>query len=251
MDKSFIISSIKFRDTNKDIEVFQNTMLNTELLFIPSKEKTIDEYEIYGKIEQHMELSIDLHYLQKQTQCIVASLAKYKPSVVKSCNVYSVLRDIAHVVNFASLINVLDEVLFNDCGHFKTFWVQDKEYNLEALYYKQESWTDDLFGIGKDVQSFEFDDEPTINLDEGMYLLMICDKWLKCLSKAFNISDNKNLYQVVGRFEKRVEHCLDYIFLQLESNDNGEEEAHFVKELKSSRRPIEKKLKVTKQTCHS
>ncbi len=232
MDKSFVISSIKFKDTTKDIEVYKDTVLSTDLL-VPAKHSVSDEYEIYGKIEEHMELSIELHYLQKQTQSIVASLAKYKPSMSKNNNIYIVLRDVIHVVNFASLINALDEVLFNDCGNFETFWVQDKEYNLESLYYKQESWTNDIFGM--DTQSFAFNQGSTLDINEGMFLIMICNRWLKCLSKAQAISENKQLGVITTRFAKKVEHCLDCIFDHLLCCLCNEEETSVIEQLKLTR----------------
>lgn len=233
MDKSFVISSIKFKDTTKDIEVYNDTVLSTDLLFLPAKNSVSDEYEIYGKIEEHMALSIELHCLQKQTQSIIASLVKYKPSMLKANNIYSVLRDVIHVVNFATLINALDEVLFNDCGKFETFWVQDKEYNLESLYYKQESWTDDILGM--DTQSFAFNQGSTLNIDEGMFLIMMCNRWLKCLSKANTISENRQLCAVTSRFVKKVEHCLDCIFDNLSTSLCSEEELSLLKQLKHNR----------------
>jgi hypothetical protein len=233
MEKSLIISSIKFRDFPNNIEVYDSTIISTDLCFKP-KEPLYDEYSIYCKIEEHMDLSINLHYLNKQTQCILTSLYTHKPSFVKTNIIYIALKDIVNVSQFSSLINTLDEVLFNDCGNFDTFWVQDKEYKLESLYYKQDSWSHDV--SFRDVQPFKFNEDAYLTFDEGMFLIVMCNKWLACLSKVSAVSDNKKLTSITNRFEKRVEQSLQNIFEHLVNNTCDEEQLKFIDELYSSKK---------------
>lgn len=237
MTKSFIISSIKLRNTSNNIEVNRNTVLSSQPLLIP-KEAIVDEYAIYCKIEKHMELSIDIHHIYKQTQSTLTSLQKAKPLLTKSNSIYNALKDITNPLNFAALINELDEALFNDCGCFDTFWVQDKEYKLESLYYKHESWSDDI--SQQTVQPFHFNEEPTINLDEGMYLIMLCDKWTRCLETANAISENTRLTLTVNRFEKRVGHFLHSIIEHMLVGCVNDEQLSFVHHLKDTRKCFKK-----------
>jgi hypothetical protein len=230
MEKSFVISSVKLRNTNKDIEVYQNTVLSTQPLLIP-KEPIIDEYSIYCKIEQHMNLSIDIHHLHKQTQCTISSLLKAKPLFAKGNNVYNYLKEITNPLNFASLINELDEALFNDCGCFDTFWVQDKEHKLESLYYKHDTCSNDI--SHQNIQPFQFNNNNSINLDEGMYLIMICDKWSKCLTIANDINENNmRLTLNVNRYEKKVDQCKNGIIDVMLESCIDDEQVEFIHQLK-------------------
>lgn len=232
MEKSLTIASIKFRDSPNDIEVYDSTILSTALCFKPQKAIN-DEYSIYCKIEEHMDISINLHFLNRQTQCILSSLYTQKPSFAKSSGIYIALKDIANMSCFSSLINALDEVLFNDCGCFDTFWVQDKEYKLESLYYKHDSWAYDV--SIHNIQPYKFNEDAYLTFDEGMFLIINCNKWLQCLSKASAVSDNKRLVIILNRFEKRVEQCLHHIFDYLVSNTCDIEELRFVNELRSKK----------------
>lgn len=236
MDKSLVISSIKFRDTKKEIEVSQNTLLSSGL-FVP-KEPLRDEYTIYSKIEQHMDLSVELYYLHKQTQLILNCLSKSKPSFSKTNIVSTNLNYLTNSLNYAALINELDDILFNDCGCFDTFWVQDKEYKLESLYYKQESWSNDI--SSQDVRPFTFTDVPSITLDEGVFLIMMCDKWTTCLECASNISETMKLTPIVTRFVKKVEQCLHSVIEQMQMNCVDEEHLQCITELKNKTKRVEK-----------
>jgi hypothetical protein len=236
MDKSLVISSIKFRDTKKEIEVYQNTLLSSGL-FVP-KEPFRDEYTIYCKIEQHMDLSVVLHYLHKQTQLILTSLSKSKPSFPKTNIVSTLLNYLINSLNYSALINELDDILFNDCGCFDTFWVQDKEYKLESLYYKQESWSNDI--SSQDVRPFTFNNVPSITLDEGVFLIMMCDKWIKCLETASSISESAKLTPTVTRFAKKVEQCSHSIIEQMQMSCVDEEHLQCIKELKNTIKRVEK-----------
>lgn len=227
MDKSFVISSIKFKNIEKEIEVFDDTILSTELLFIP-KAPLSDEYSIYSKIEDHMELSGELYHLFKQTQSIIASLQKSKPIYAKS-HLTTILKDVISVSSYSSLINTLDEVLFNDCGSLETFWVQDNEYKLESLYYKQESWSNDV-NI-HDVQTYHFNIDDKLSMDESMHLILICKKWLQCFYNASNISNNKRLTTIIQRLTKKIEHCLHYICDNFDK-ENPDEDVRLVAEMK-------------------
>lgn len=231
MDKSFVISSVRLRDSKKEIEVSQSTILSAAPLFIP-KEPMNDEYSLYCKVEEHMDLSIDIHYVHKQTQSVLSSLLKAKPSLAKSNIIYNALRDVTNQLNFAALVNELDEALFNDCGTIDTFWVQDKEYKLESLYYKQESWSDDV--SLQNIQPFKFNEEPHITLDEGMFLIMICDKWFKCLQTALTISDSMKLSVNVNRFHKKIENCMDSIVDQMSMYCNDDEQLIVINQLKDT-----------------
>lgn len=148
-------------------------------------------------------------------------------------------------LNFASLINELDEALFNDCGCFDTFWVQDNEYKLESLYYKQESWSDDV--AHQNVQPFAFSNACTITLDEGMFLIMICDKWMHCLETAHTISDSKKLASTVFRYQRKVDACLQSVIEHMMHTCLDEEQLGFIKQLKDTRvqQILQKKLKTT------
>lgn len=169
------------------------------------------EYEIYSKIETHMSISSTLYILNKQGVEIMKNIQKYKLSPNrKNTEVQRVYNEMEYFINnnracndlYTDLINILDAVMFEECGELDSFYVKDDEYTLESLYYKQGSWVSEIEWSSNQIFTFSEDK----NFDEGecMYLLMYVIKYLNLLSTIENEYKNIKLKTCINKMKDKM-----------------------------------------------
>lgn len=165
-----------------------------------------DEYSIYTMIENHMNISSSLYRLNKEGQdilkeigtkklkltplAIIASKTK-KPVVLPSVpkDVVSLFMRLVDIVNFnrtcadayTELLSMLDDALFSESHDMDTFYVDETEYSLESLYYKQETWVSELDWYKKEL--FMFNNQPSFDLGECSHILMFLNDYQETLKK--------------------------------------------------------------------
>lgn len=175
----------------------------------------LDEYSIYTMIENHMNISSSLYRLNKEGQdilkeigmkklkltplAIVASKTK-KPMILPtvSSDIVSLFMRLVDIVNFnrtcadayTDLLSMLDDAMFAESHNMDTFYVDETEYSLESLYYKQETWVNELEWYKKEI--FMFNNQPSFDLGECSHVLMFLNDYqdtLKRISEDIKCSE--------------------------------------------------------------
>jgi hypothetical protein len=234
-DLPFVIKAIKFKNSKSfvDLNVNQCDTVPFHVDVVPHIEQhnvnhddnSNDEYEMYCKVEKHMKISADLYSINKHTKNVIEDLIKYKGYNVKQLIGY--LKDIVNDSRVSSdlytrLINALDETLFNECGAIEAFYVIDVSYNLEALYYKQDTWVDDV--SISDNRGFAFDETEMMSMNEAMYLLMFLGKWKSILHQVLEVSETPKLHLACNRYLQKVCICTDYVISLIHQEDDCDRE---------------------------
>lgn len=234
-DMPFVIKAIKFKnstsfidlDTNKcsTVPFHTDVAAHTEQHSINHDDNSNDEYDMYCKVEKHMKVSADLYLINRQTKHIIEDLTQYK-----GCNAKQLIGYLKDIVNdsrvstdlYTRLINILDETLFNECGAIDVFYVIDVSYNLEALYYKQDTWVDDV--SINEMQGFAFDETEMMSMNEAMYLLMFLGKWKSILHQVLLISETPKLQMACNKYLQKVCMCTDYVISLIHEEDESDRE---------------------------
>lgn len=167
------------------------------------------EYELYSKIETHMSISSSLYILNLQGCNIIKSINKEKLPYNES-DVQRVYNEFEYVVNenrvsndlYTNLLNILDSVMFEECGELDSFFVKEEEYTLESLYYKQGSWVCEL--EWDEQQTFMFSNRKGFDEGECMYLLMYVNKYMKLLSSIENQYNNIKLSACIDKLKDKL-----------------------------------------------
>jgi hypothetical protein len=169
------------------------------------------EYEIYSKIETHMSISSSLYILNKQGANIMKNIHRYKLlSSKNNTGVQRVYNEMEYFINhdracndlYTDLINVLDAVMFEECGELDSFYVKEDEYTLESLYYKQGSWVSEIEWNNND--NFTFSNTSSFDEGECMYLLMYVIKYLNLLSRIENEYKNIKLKTCIDKMKDKM-----------------------------------------------
>lgn len=169
------------------------------------------EYEIYSKIETHMSISSTLYILNKQGIDVMKNIQQYKLSSSKTnTEVQRVYNEMEYFINhnricndlYTELINVLDAVMFEECGELDSFYVKEDEYTLESLYYKQGSWVSEI--EWNNNQTFNFSSNKSFDEGECMYLLMYIIKYLNLLSTIGNKYKNIKLTTCIEKMKDKM-----------------------------------------------
>lgn len=188
---------------------------------------TCGEYDLYTKIETHMSFSASLYILNRQGVAILQELeakkvtrkdqkvvadvpGKIYTEMVQCVNVNRISSDL-----YTSLLSLLDDVLFDECGELDTFYVKEEEYTLESLYYKQGSWVDEIEWHEPQYISFN----KSVDIDEGecMYMLMFLKKYLSLLVKIENEYDNHKLHACLDKLRFKLTTAHDVLVDVLET----------------------------------
>jgi hypothetical protein len=170
-----------------------------------------------------MKISADLYSINRHTKRIIEDLTKYKGYNAKQLIGY--LKDIVNDSRvstdlYTRLINILDETLFNECGAIDAFYVIDVSYNLEALYYKQDTWVDDV--STDEIRGFAFDETEMMSMNEAMYLLMFLGRWKSILQQVLVISETPKLHMVCNKYLQKVCLCTDYVISLIHEEDESD-----------------------------
>lgn len=186
------------------------------------------EYDTYSKVETHMGTSMSLYMLNRQGQDIIKELEQKKLKVKhESCNeskrknaklnssydtdTWYVYQNLISIINFnrmtidlyVDLLNYLDEELFNECKNIESFYVKEDVYNLENLYYKQETWVHEI--EWDELQVFTFFEGGKIDEGECVHLLMFCQKYMKLLAEiSVTYCDSAKLQQTLIKMTDKL-----------------------------------------------
>lgn len=226
-------NEIEFNEQSKDKNILsileaQKDNENQNIIIVDDKEHDIisiadaddmfnemnsetGEYEIYSKIETHMSISSSLYILNKQGTEIMKNIHKYKLLSHKdNKEVQRVYNEMEYFINhnracndlYTDLINILDTVMFEECGEFDTFYVKEDEYTLESLYYKQGSWVSEI--EWNNYQNFTFSNNKSLDEGECMYLLMYIIKYINLLSNIESEYNNIKLKACIEKMKDRM-----------------------------------------------
>lgn len=223
-----MLSLLPAHSVHSTVETQEDTILE-------SSDIIDNEYEIYSKIENHMFISIRLYFLNIQGQELLKQLGtkklklheysipislqhsiknKTKYVISKSLsNIVSIYEPLHDIINFnrlhynvyTELLNVLDEILFMDSKSIDIFYVKEDVFTLESLYYKQESWINEL--EDKNVDTYIFTDEPFLSLGECSDIMVYIQSYLKILEylrQQYKNTKNQKLTNIVNKMEIKI-----------------------------------------------
>jgi hypothetical protein len=253
METSSFIIGIRFKDTKNDIildksdtkniislqnmaylkesqrKTYHSKKGNSHDNLIRYKNDTYeccDEYMIYSKIEQHMNISRILYFLNNQGKEIIEELAikKFKLSVFvlnkqigkqKHNDKNEVLKllyqNIYDIVNFnrlcpnlyTELLNLLDETLFEVNKTIEFFYVHDDVYSLESMYYRQDTWINRI--EWKTVQEFIFSESNALDLGECSHIALFISTYQNVINIIkFELASSIKLKALLDIFEKKL-----------------------------------------------
>lgn len=179
------------------------------------------EYDLYSKVETHMRMSISLYIVNRQGQDILKELEIKKVNHKRKTNqsrrllyldddINTIYTYLHAIINFnrinhdlyAELLNVLDEELFNECGELESFYVKEDEYKLESMYYKQESWVNEI--EWEIPQIFNFMNGEKLDTCECTHLLMYCQKYSTILDEIVSCFDNVQIDEIVEKMHEKL-----------------------------------------------
>jgi hypothetical protein len=169
----------------------------------------VDEYAIYTMIEAHMNISLSLYQVNKEGQEILREIGtkklKLTPNAVLASklkrptysfidehdkkNMISLYQNLTDIVNFnrtaadvyTDLLSMLDDAMFSESEHMETFYVDETEYTLESMYYKQETWVSELEWYNK--AHYQFTKHIGLDLGECSHILMFLNNYQDVLNK--------------------------------------------------------------------
>lgn len=238
------ILGIKFKDVASEVELTDTSgslslsqLLNTlpdlhgnqpHLSSIPEADdasshcssSTDSEYYMYSRIETHMHISMSLYYLNTEGCNIIRDLERKKSKKVNAPPTVLLINIIVSTLKwlvterrpdyniYCELLNNLDGVLFEECKNIEIFVVKEEEFTLESMYYKQETWVNELDDTPCHI--FQFDDDPTtFSLGECSYLLLYFQKYsalIDMIEATFN--DKDNIQKIICKIRDRLATCV-------------------------------------------
>jgi hypothetical protein len=185
----------------------------------------IDEYDVYSNIETHMNISLSLYQVNKEGQnilheigakklrltstAIMASKIK-KPTFATDAhkNILTLFIGLSDIINFyrattdvyTELLSLLDDAMFAESHDLETFYVDETEYSLESLYYKQDTWVNELEWYKKN--NYNFSKHHSLDLGECSHILLFLNSYLDVLAK---IKEHLSYYDTVLLQVKKME----------------------------------------------
>jgi len=200
MQKTALIT--QHSDTNEIVEYVQ---------------QHVDEYAIYSMIEDHMNISFLLYQVNKEGQEILREIGtkklKLTPTAVLSsklkrptfsctslATMISLFHNLTDIINFnrtiadvyTELLSMLDDAMFAESHHMETFYVDETEFTLESMYYKQETWVSELEWHSK--AQYTFTKHIGLDLGECSHILMFLNNYQGVLDK---IKENMDRHERV------------------------------------------------------
>jgi hypothetical protein len=177
----------------------------------------VDEYAIYSMIENHMNISLLLYQVNKEGQEILREIGtkklKLTPTAILSSKIkrptfsstslttmISLFHNLTDIINFnrtaadvyTELLSMLDDAMFAESQHMETFYVDETEYTLESMYYKQETWVSELEWHSK--EHYSFTKHIGLDLGECSHILMFLNNYQDVLEK---IKENMDRHERV------------------------------------------------------
>jgi hypothetical protein len=180
-------------------------------------QQCVDEYAIYSMIEAHMNISLSLYQVNKEGQEILREIGtkklKLTPTTILASklkrptysstsptSMISLYQNLTDIVNFnrtaadvyTDLLSMLDDAMFAESHHMETFYVDETEYTLESMYYKQETWVSEL--EWHDKAHYQFTKNIGLDLGECSHVLMFLNNYQDVLNK---IKEHMDRYEKV------------------------------------------------------
>jgi hypothetical protein len=185
------------------------THKDTTNVVVEYVQQHVDEYAIYSMIEAHMNISLSLYQVNKEGQEILREVGtkklKLTPNAILASklkrptysfidehdkkNMISLYQNLTDIVNFnrtaadvyTDLLSMLDDAMFAESHHMETFYVDETEYTLESMYYKQETWVSEL--EWHDKARYQFTKNIGLDLGECSHILMFLNNYQDVLNK--------------------------------------------------------------------
>ena len=107
-----------------------------------------------------------------------------------------------HTHPYTELLNFLDNMLFDECSEVEQFYVKEDGYNLENIYYKQETWISEL--EGRETVKFLFSEVIDIELGESSYIVMYLKKYIGLLDMIIATFEDKRIEETVSKFRHKL-----------------------------------------------
>jgi hypothetical protein len=200
-DSQFYVSIIDLKVKKHSLEDIKSIIVNREK---QTQDCLINEYDAYSKIEKHIEISLDLYHINKFGNSIIHDIEDKKIYVQKIysrlCNLVNINRTDIDI--YTELLSILDDALFKENNKINKFYIEDKEYNLESLYYKQDTWINDIDSY---TYSYHFEKTTCLDLGECSHILVFLNRYeeiikniqhdMKCHKKVL-LHTNKILHRI-------------------------------------------------------
>ena len=181
------------------------------------------EYEMYDKLQNHLQFSKELHYINTTGKYILSQLEinknikKNRIHYVFDGNMESLYNTIVDITNikrfnklrlYFCLQYYLDELLFSEVKTLNSFQVEDYEYPLCDVYFNQNGWcplsNEDII---QSEESCNFKPNPsTLETDEMKYIKYFFWRYNKYIQTLIEYLAGKtdNKYQYVKTKLKRI-----------------------------------------------
>lgn len=191
---------------------------------------TDTEYYLYSRVETHMNISMSLYILNQQGIEILQELETKKLNILstssynskkKEATTFASISTVHHRLSalyqslvsivtynkyhthpYTELLNLLDNMLFDECSEVEQFYVKDDAYNLENMYYKQEAWISEL--EGKETFRFLFSEAIDMELGETSYIVMYLKKYVGLLDMIVATFEDPKIEDAVNRFRHKL-----------------------------------------------
>ena len=190
---------------------------DTSSIEVDYVQQDVDEYAIYSMIETHMNISLLLYQVNKEGQEILREVGTKKLKLTPTAILASKLKrptfsstslttmvtlfqNLTDIVNFnrtmadvyTELLSMLDDAMFAESHHMETFYVDETEFTLESMYYKQETWVSELEWHSK--AQYTFTKHIGLDLGECSHILMFLNNYQGVLDK---IKENMDRHERV------------------------------------------------------
>lgn len=195
-----------------------------------TSQSTDTEYYLYSRVETHMNISMSLYMLNKQGIEILQELELKKLNIPsnnsynskkKEATTFASISTVHHRLSalyqslisivtynkyhthpYTELLNLLDNMLFDECSEVEQFYVKEDGYNLENIYYKQEAWISEL--EGKETVRFLFSEAIDLELGESSYIVMYLKKYIGLLDMIVATFEDPKIEDAVNKFRHKL-----------------------------------------------
>jgi hypothetical protein len=193
----------------------------------------MDTYAEYEKINKHIDLSKEMHFLNMKGKCIVSKLENTKQIRKKKSGNFVIYQDVDNIYNIiVDLTNIkrfntfrlffcvqyyLDELLFKEINTLESFEIEDDTFKLSDMYFNQST----LFPLNEyDIEIIPFDEkEKNFNVEEAIFLRDFFKEHQSFIKKVNlhidSIQDidtiKLNLKKVFNRINQKIIIAIDFL----------------------------------------
>jgi hypothetical protein len=110
---------------------------------------------------------------------------------------------------YVELLNILDNVLFDECDGIEEFFVKESSYSLESMYYKQDTWIPELEWYSK--PPFIFKNDKHLDLGENSYLLLYFNRYIGLMDMIQSSFDNTKVKDVSDKIKSKLHSAINVV----------------------------------------